>query len=258
MATALRRGPGRSPVAGRGGAGGAKAARGAGGAAGHGVGGPSPWLIRVALAALGLAGCFLIVAWATPGGAAGSSSSSTARGAAASLMGHLTGGRKAQEKQKQELARLDTYCEAPLTGLEGPAHLPLPVPTTAKLRQLQVVIRHGDRSPINSLTTPPPRFSCKLRDPAMAGLARRMKEDGKDATFRIVGLGGTATRSYLTTALLPPEEDKGQEGEKKEAQQQACFPGQLTERGFRQQVANGRFLRERYAEALGPISDPGA
>jgi hypothetical protein len=244
MATALRRSAGRSPVSQRGTA--EPKSRGASPAPAHG----SSWLVKAVAASVGLAGCIVLIYFL-----AAPSPSSSASGAAASLMSHLKG-RKAQQ-DPQEVARLDAYCGAPLSGKEGPAHLPPASLASAssppKLRQLQVVIRHGDRSPINSLTTPPPSFSCKLKDPAMVRLAQLMKEDGGDdggaAPFRIVGLGGTATRAYLTTALLP----EGKEAE----ETQPCFAGQLTERGFRQQVANGRYLRERYAEALGPLEDFG-
>lgn len=262
--SAQRRSTGRSPVMQRGGAA-AAASRARGGVLGGSSGGSTHhgsgdwlWVKRVAAASLALIGCFLVVMFVAPGTPSSSlSSSSSKAGAAAALMSRLRGNNKMEgsqedhHQQQQQLALLNAYCEAPLgaQSLEGAAHLPLPPQSRAKLRQLQVVIRHGDRSPISSLTTPPPLFSCKLRDPAMVRLAQLMKAEGKDAPFRIVGMGGTATRAYLATNLLPEGKEAGEE-------EQACFPGQLTERGFRQQVANGRFLRERYAEALGPITDP--
>ena len=134
-----------------------------------------------------------------------------------------------------------SYCEAPRTGEEGV------LPKGARLRQLksvQLVIRHGDRSPITSLTSPPPVFDCKLRDPHMRRVAEHVA-----ARFHVVGLQGKASLAYLTKALLGT-------GTADDETPQACFPGQLTERGLGQQLQNGRYLQERYGKALS-IADVG-
>jgi len=147
-----------------------------------------------------------------------------------------------------------SYCEAPLKGEEGV--LPTRV-RPRELKQVQLVIRHGDRSPITSLTTPPPDFDCKLKDPAMRSVAELVRE-----RFHVAGVQGTASLDYLTRALLHPLNDSQQPksavlvgGADKAAaagaEEQACFPGQLTERGVRQQLSNGRYLQERYGKALG-------
>jgi len=146
-----------------------------------------------------------------------------------------------------------SYCEAPLKGEEGV------LPTRARpreLKQVQLVIRHGDRSPITSLTTPPPDFDCKLKEPTIRFVAELVRE-----RFHVAGIQGKASLDYLTRALLHPLNDSQQPNsavlvgaaDKAAAggEGQACFPGQLTERGVRQQLSNGRYLQERYGKALG-------
>lgn len=153
-----------------------------------------------------------------------------------------------------------SYCEAPMDGEDG--ILP-PGTRTRKLKQIQVVIRHGDRSPITSLTSPSPEFDCKLKDPTMRRVAQLVRE-----RFSVAGVQGKASLEYLTHALLAPTRDppgKGQDlaamqGDETRAgpetafsgdESQACFPGQLTERGLQQQLRNGQYLRDRYGTALG-------
>lgn len=146
-----------------------------------------------------------------------------------------------------------SYCQAPLKGDEGV----LPAEARPReLKQVQLVIRHGDRSPITKLTTPPLDFDCKIKDPAMRLVAELVRE-----RFHVAGIQGKASLDYLTRALLLPTNDSQQTffsglgiGAGKDTaggEDQACFPGQLTERGVRQQVFNGQYLQERYGKALG-------
>eukprot|EP00624_Nannochloropsis_granulata_P006628 evm.model.NODE_499_length_36058_cov_18.539797.3 len=146
-----------------------------------------------------------------------------------------------------------SYCQAPLKGEDGV----LPAQARPReLKQVQLVIRHGDRSPITRLTTPPPDFDCKIKDPAMRFVAELVRE-----RFHVAGIQGKASLDDLTRALLHPANDSQQpnsaevrRGADKAAavgQDQACFPGQLTERGVRQQLSNGQYLQERYGKALG-------
>ena len=117
------------------------------------------------------------------------------------------------------------YCAAPLQGQEGS----LASSNGLQLRMLQILIRHGDRSPIHSLTSERPYYSCKFSDDEVVRSVQRFSR------YEIVGAERKANMDYLG-----PKPEGGHEGK------EDCCPGQLTERGFKQQLANGRDLRLKY------------
>eukprot|EP00903_Cladosiphon_okamuranus_P016088 g14852.t1 len=148
------------------------------------------------------------------------------------------------------------YCNAPL---DYPlARRPSPVgvdkenggtvapPSGLELRQLQVTIRHGDRSAIHELPNAnEKRWKCQ---PFSEEIRRKWEDVSR---FSVVNVDGRPLERPLTPAVYE-KDDVSQLG--REFQNQAgvwCKQGQLTETGIRQHLALGDQMRKAYQDVLG-------
>mmetsp|Transcript_85130 Transcript_85130/g.237564 ORF Transcript_85130/g.237564 Transcript_85130/m.237564 type:complete len:477 (-) Transcript_85130:173-1603(-) len=137
------------------------------------------------------------------------------------------------------VVQLPRVCSAPVGGKEGRRFIGAELPPKAELLQVQVVTRHGARSPYHSLPnqTNPHTFMCELE-----GAEQRLATMWPELFVAVDADTGGALQPQPALAL-----GVGADG-------RTCQPGGLLPEGVWQLSALGRHFRASYGELLDGIS----